>query len=391
MIMKKQHFSTLAVHAGEAPDPITHAVAPTLVRTKTYAQTFGVEQKFQYSRGHNPTRAQLEEKLAALENAKYATTFASGVAATHAFLSTLSPGDHIICSHEIYGGTYRLLEQVFSRYGITADYQDLNQLTADSLVIKPNTKYFLAETPTNPSLHIVDLAKLGELSKQTGIPFAVDSTFSPPCATRPIDYGAQVVIQSLSKYIAGHNDVIGGALITNDVQLNDQFFFQLKAVGAVLSPDEAYRILQESKTLELRWKHVSQTALYIAQFLTHQPQISRVLYPGLATHPGHATAFKQTKGGFGGVISFELNPRYQQEASLKKFIDQASLSGLITYGESLASPETILAYPPQMSHKSLGAEVRKSLGISDGFFRLSVGFEDAQDIEETLAEALNIL
>ena len=386
-----QKFSTLAVHAAEKPNELTGAVAPTLVRSKTFAQKFGVEATYQYSRGNNPTRNQLTDKLAILENGKYATAYASGNAATATFLLSLSPGDHILCCQEIYGGTYRLLENFVKRFGITADYVDFSNEKSIMEGVKPNTKYLFVETPTNPSLHIIDLEYVSMISKKIGIPFVVDSTFSPPCCTRPLDYGAEVVIQSLSKYIAGHNDIIAGALITNNKDLHEQFSFLFRTVGAILSPDECYRILQEVKTLPLRWERVSKTAQTISEILSMgmRTRVKKVFYPGLTTHPNHNITVQQMKNGFGGVLSFELKDEYHKD--IEKFINAITENSHIIYGESLASPETILAYPPLMSHKSVPKEVRQSLGISDGFFRLSVGFEDADDIMAGLNAGFNVL
>jgi cystathionine gamma-lyase len=396
-------FDTLLIHAGEYPDPETGAVIPPLHRTKTFAQKFGEDQTYQYSRGKNPTRERLVEKLCALENGKYATVYASGVAASATFFLTLNPGDHILCCQEIYGGTYRQLEQLMPRFGITTNYVDFS--TKESIIkgIKPNTKYLFVETPTNPSLHIIDLELVSQVSKETNIPFVVDSTFSPPCCTRPLDYGAKVVIQSLSKYIAGHNDVLAGALITNDQELHEKFYFLFRTVGAILSPDECYRVMQGVKTLSMRWQTVSNNADIISQGLTfckkNEPSanldiagtIKNVYYPGLPEHPHHQIAKRQMKNGFGGVISFEIEDEYQKPNLIKKFVDATTKDKNIIYAESLASPETILAYPPLMSHKSLPHDVRLSLGITDGFFRLSVGFESPIDIAKSLFNGLAAL
>ncbi len=389
VLKKKLGFGTLAVHAGEEPDPETGAVAPVLVRSKTFAQKdFGKESKYQYSRGKNPTRDKLIEKLEALEGGGTATVFSSGLAAETAFFLTLSPGDHVLLCQEIYGGTFRLLDGFLSRFGITYDFVDFSTEESIQKGIKSNTKYLFVETPTNPSLHIIDLSLVSKVSKKSGIPFVVDATFSPPCATRAFEYGAETVIHSLSKYIAGHNDILGGSVITKNKKLAEQIDFIHRTLGAVLSPDECYRVLQGVKTLELRWKRVSDTALVVAQFLKKQKNIKNVYYPGLPSHPNHTIAKRQSIGGFGAVISFEL---YEHSfRKLKRFVDTVRKYSPIIYGESLASPETILAYPPLMSHKSLPKSVRESLGITDGFFRLSVGFEDPADILEGLKKGLNI-
>jgi len=383
-------FNTQLVHAGEAPDPRTGAVAPVLVRSKTFAQKeFGVESEFQYSRGKNPTRQQLEEKLAILEGGGQAAVFASGVAAEAAFFLTLSPGDHVLCCQEVYGGTFRLLDQLLSRFGIEFDFVDFTNESAIRKAIKKNTKYLFVETPTNPSMHVIDLRLIAKISKDTKIPFAVDATFSPPCTTRCFLYGAETVIHSLSKYISGHNDILGGAVITRNAALYEKLNFLQRTIGAVLSPDECYRVLQEVKTLSLRWNYVSKSALEVAKFLSKNKKVARVLYPGLVTHQNHDVAAKQMKNGYGGVLSFEL--KYKKKEKLKKFVDLLRAHGPIIYGESLASPETIIAYPPLMSHKSLPREVRESLGINDGFFRLSLGFEDTKDILHALGVSLGRL
>ena len=382
-----QKFSTLLVHAGEAPDETTGAIAPVLVRTKTFAQkTFGVEATYQYSRGKHPTRDKLEEKLATLEGGGQAVLFGSGLAAETAFLLTLSPEDHVLCCEEVYGGTFRLLDGLLSRFGITASYVNFNFEEDIRKSIQSNTKWLWVETPTNPSLHIVDLALVSKVSRDTKIPFVVDGTFAPPCTTRPFEYGAHTVIHSLSKYIAGHNDVLGGAVITKDKSLYEQMGFMLKTVGAVLSPDEVYRVLQGVKTLQMRWEWVSESALRVAKFLAESNKVKRALYPGLPSHPGHAIAKRQMQNGYGGVLSFELTETRLEK--LKLFVDVARAEGPIVYAESLASPETILAYPPLMSHKSLPSDVRLSLGIGDSFFRLSLGFEDAGDVIAGLSYAL---
>jgi cystathionine beta-lyase/cystathionine gamma-synthase len=254
---KKYSLSTRLIHAGEQPDKETGAVAPVLIRSKTYAWNyFDADPEYKYSRSKNPTRTILENKISELESVEkgkiWTTVFASGVAAEFALFLTLSPGDHIIFSREVYGGTYRLIENVLSRFGITGDYVDFNNLESVRKIIKPSTKYFFVETPTNPSLHIVDLKKVQTLSKETGIPFIVDATFAPPITTDSFEFGAETVIYSLSKYYAGHNDAIAGAVVTRNKELDAKLRFYQGAIGAVLSPDECYRVIQGIKTLEIR-------------------------------------------------------------------------------------------------------------------------------------------
>ncbi len=401
-----ESLATLLVHAGEKPDPITGAVAPVLVRSKTYRQPqFGVEAEYQYSRGKNPTRAILEEKLAVLERVStadnlplpgekhsegeeiFAAVFASGNAAVATLLLTLKPGDHIIFCKEVYGGTYRLVEQVFRKFGITASYADFSIEDEVKNLINKNTKYLFVETISNPSLHVVDLNLVKKISEETGVPFIVDATFSPPCSLRSFAYGAETIVHSLSKYCAGHNDVLAGAIVTRNKALYEQLKFLQRTAGAILSPDECYRVIQGLKTLEMRWKRVSETAQAVAEYLENHPKVKKVLYPGLPGHAGYEISKRQFIGGCGGVVSFEL--KTDDLVEVKKFVEGAEKSGVIIYGESLASPESILAYPAWMSHRALPKEERLALGISDSFFRFSVGFEDVGDIIASLEDGLN--
>ncbi|MDL2363099.1 MAG: PLP-dependent transferase [Patescibacteria group bacterium] len=382
-------FATKLVHAGEAPDPLTGAIAPVLVRTKTFSQpVFGVESKWQYSRGKNPTRSILELKLEALAGGGQATVFGSGDAATTMFLLTLKPGDRLVCCKELYGGTIRLFEQLFKDFGIHADYVDVQDLAAVKAVQTDRTVAIWTESPTNPKLGIIDLHKVGEVAKATGLRFIADLTFAPPVTTDPFAYGAETVIYSLSKYFAGHNDVIGGAVVTKNKELYDRLVWLQWSVGAVLSPDECYRVIQELKTLGMRWERVSASAQIVAEHLQKHPQITKVYYPGLDDHPGRDIAIKQMKNGFGAALSFDL--RSADLHLIRQFVNSLQTSQLVVFGESLASPETILAHPATMSHRSLTTEQRNDLGIHDNFFRLSVGFEEPNDLIKVLDEALAI-
>lgn len=384
------NISTLFVHAGEKPDSITGALAPPLIRTKTYKQPeFGKKAQWEYSRGQNPTREILQDKLAEIEGGGDCIACASGLAAETLFFLTLKPGDHLVLPHEVYGGTLRLLKNVFIPYGITFTQTDFSSKEAIKQAITRKTKYLFVEALTNPSLNIIDLSLVQEVAEETGIPYVADMTFCPPCTMRAFDYGAKVVIQSVSKYLAGHNDVLGGAIITKDCYLHEKLSLLQRTVGAVLSPDECYRAIQGIKTLHLRWKHISESALTVANYLSQHPAVKRVLYPGLPQHFNHKIAVRQMKNGFGGVLSFELNIEAQE--SLKEFVDEIQNQGIITYGESLASPETLLAYPYTMSHGSLSAEEKRSLGISPSFFRLSIGFEAPEDIIAELDRGLKLL
>lgn len=387
---KSHGLGTKLVHGGEAPDPLTGAIAPVLVRTKTFQQpVFGVESKWQYARGKSPTRSILERKLQELAGAGEATVFGSGDAATTMFLLTLKPGDHLICCQELYGGTIRLLDQLFADFGIKTSYVDIEDAAAVKQATTDRTVAIWVESPTNPRVGIIDLAKVGRTAHQLGLRFIVDLTFAPPCTTDPFESGAETVIYSLSKYFAGHNDALGGAIITKNQTLHERLDWLQRAVGAVLSPDECYRIVQGLKTLELRWDRVSQSAQAVAEHLQKHPQVTNVFYPGLPTHPGHTVAKRQMNHGFGGTLGFDVASK--DHNLLRQFVDNLQDSGLIIFGESLASPETILAHPATMSHRSLSEKHRSELGIGMNFFRFSLGFEDPADIIQALDNGLAIL
>lgn len=362
------------------------ALAPVLVRSKNYHWPgIDADPTYKYSRGSNPTRHELEEKLVHLEKhpeTLHAATFASGLGAEAAFFLTLSPGDRVLLCDEIYGGTYRLFHSFLHRFGIHCDFTDLNDLDAAAKKITKDTKYIFVEPLSNPSLFVNDLDKVALLSKKSGVPFVVDNTFCPPPALYAFEYGAHAVIYSLTKYFGGHADAVGGAVITKDAELNEKLRFQQSTLGATLSPDECYRFIQGMKTLPIRWERVSKTALTVAEWLEKHPKVSRVLHPGLPTHRDHELAKKQFKNGVGSVISFEI------KGDVRKFVDTIIDETDIVFGESLASPETLLCYPALMSHKSIPEKERLALGITDGFFRLSVGFEDAEEIIEGLERAL---
>lgn len=383
-------LATALVHGGERPDAVTGAIAPVLVRSKTYRQPhFGEESAWKYSRGTNPTRASLEAKLESIEGEGQATTFSSGLGAITSLLLTMKPGDHILFSREIYGGTYRLLDQVFDSFGLTFGFANFEDKQEVSRHITDSTRYLFVESPSNPSLHITDLQLAGEISRDSGIPLVVDGTFAPPVTTRAFDFGAETIVYSLSKYFAGHNDVIGGAILTRNAALHTRLKFMQSSAGAILSPDECYRVIQGVKTLHLRWERVSDSAQKVAEYLQTHPAIKRVLYPGLSTHPHHDVALQQMKNGFGGVIGFETH--CHDQTLLHCFIESLEARGTVLYGESLASPETLLAYPLHMSHRSLPEADLKNLAITKGFFRLSLGFENVEDIIDDFHRSLDVL
>lgn len=387
---KTYGLGTQLIHGGEAPDPQTGAIAPVLIRSKTFSQPeFGKEAEWQYSRGKNPTRSILERKLEVLAGGGQAAVFASGDAATTMFLLTLKPGDHIVCCRELYGGTIRLLDQLFADFGIKTSYVDVEDITAIKKVRTKRTVAIWVESPTNPKLGVINLAKVSAIAKRLKLRLIADLTFAPPCTTMPFEYdGIETVIYSLSKYFAGHNDVIGGAIVTKNPELYERLVWLQWSVGALLSPDECYRTIQELKTLELRWARVSQSAQTVAEYLANHRQVQKVYYPGLKSHPGHATISRQMKHGFGATLSFDL--KAEDFEQIGGFVRVLKDSGLVVFGESLASPETILAHPATMSHRGLTQKQRDKLGINNNFFRLSVGFEDPADIIAALNEALKV-
>ncbi len=386
---RKLGLGSRLIHGGETPDPITGAIAPVLVRSKTFQQpTFGVESEWQYSRAKNPTRSILERKLESIVDDGQATVFGSGDAATTMFLLTLKPGDHIICCQELYGGTIRLLDQLFTGLGITSSYVDVQDIEAVKAANTAHTVAIWIESPTNPRLGVIDLHQVGLFAKELSLRLIVDLTFAPPCTTDPFACGAETVIYSLSKYFAGHNDVIGGAIVTKNQKLYDRLRWLQWSVGAVLSPDECYRTIQGLKTLELRWARASQSAQIVAEHLAKSPQLEAVYYPGLPNHPGHAVAKQQMKNGFGGTLAFAL--KSNDLNLIRQFVDSLKASQLIIFGESLASPETILAHPATMSHRSLTQKQRDDLGITNGLFRLGLGFEDPADLIQALDTALKV-
>ena len=382
-------IGTRLVHGGQTPDPQFGAIAPLLVRSKTYQQPiFGVESKWQYSRGTNPTRSMLERQLEAIVGDGQAVTYGTGDAATTMFLLTLKPGDHIIACKELYGGSIRLFNQLFADFGISTSYVDVEDMAAVKAAKKAGQNILWVESPTNPRLGIINLDKCGRIAAELDLHYLVDLTFAPPCTTDPFACGADTVLYSLSKYFAGHNDTLGGALITKDEALYQRLKWLQWSVGAVLSPDECYRIIQGLKTLEMRWVRTSDSAQKVTEFLQKHEQVQAVYYPGLPDHPSHDIAKKQMANGFGSALAFDL--KSNDLKIIKQFVDNLKSSNLVVFGESLASPETILAHPASMSHRSLTQDHRDDLTIGNNFFRLSIGFEDPADIIRVFDQALNI-
>ncbi|HEY0190439.1 MAG TPA: cystathionine gamma-synthase [Kofleriaceae bacterium] len=377
-------FGTRAIHAGQAPDPTTGAVMTPIYYTSTYAQASPGEHKgFEYSRTHNLTRFALEANLASLESGSAGLCFASGLAATSTLLQLFDTGSHVIACDDLYGGTFRLFDKVYRRFGFEFSYIDpVGGAAAVEAAIRPTTKLVWLETPTNPMLKLVDIAAVAEVCKKHKILLAVDNTFMTPFLQRPLELGADIVAHSMTKYLNGHSDVVGGALIVKDNELRDKLAFLQNAAGAVPSPMDSFLVMRGTKTLHIRMERHEANARALASWLEKHPQVERVIYPGLASHPQHDLARRQARG-FGGMISFVLAGGL--EAS-RKFL---SATQIFTLAESLGGVESLVEHPAIMTHASVPAETRDKLGIADGFIRLSVGIEDVADQQADLERAFH--
>ena len=372
-------FGTRAIHAGQEPDPVTGAVMTPIYYTSTYAQTAPGEHKgFEYSRTHNKTRYALEDNLASLEGGSGGLCFASGLAATSTLLHLFDTGTHVIACDDLYGGTFRQFDKVFRRLGFEFSYVDpVAGAAAVEAAIKPSTKLVWLESPTNPMLKLVDIAAVAKVTKAKGIMLAVDNTFMTPFLQRPLELGADVVAHSLTKYLNGHSDVIGGALVFKDAELHKRVAFLQNAIGAVLSPMDSFMVLRGIKTLHVRMERHESNARHLAAWLSKHPQVDKVIYPGLESHPQHALA-KQQQRGFGGMISFVLKGSLD---NARRFL---STCKVFTLAESLGGVESLIEHPAIMTHASVPPENRAKLGIVDGFIRLSVGIEDIADLQADL-------
>jgi cystathionine beta-lyase/cystathionine gamma-synthase len=375
-------FSTKQIHAGQKPEEVTGAVIEPIFMTSTYANEYLGESKgFDYGRTTNPTRFALERNLAALENGKYGFCFGSGMAAIQALITLFKPGDHIICTNNTYGGTYRLYEQIITGYGIEFTYVDTSDMEKVKAAAKDNTKLIYIETPTNPMLTITDLAAMAEFAKSKNIITCVDNTFMSPYFQNPLDFGIDIVNHSSTKYINGHSDVIGGCLITSNDEYAERFTFFQKTIGAVPSPFDCWLILRATKTLSQRMRDHNANAIAIVEALRDNPKITRILYPGLESHPQHELAKKQMRG-FGGIISLDMG-----------FYDNAAVIcnnvKIFQLAESLGGVESLICHPATMTHASVPKEVRESFGLTDGLVRLSVGIEDKEDLIEDIVNAVN--
>jgi cystathionine gamma-lyase len=376
-------FSTRAIHAGQPADPSTGATITPIFQTSTYTQQgLGENKGFEYSRTGNPTRAALETCLASLENATHGLAFASGMAATSAVLSVLRPGDHVIAGDDLYGGSYRIFERVLRPMGVDFSYVTAGDVDAYARAVTPKTRMIWAETPTNPLLSLVDIAALGKLARTRGLTLVVDNTFATPYLQTPLDLGAHVVVHSTTKYINGHSDVIGGAVLTSDDALYDAIKFYQNAAGGVPGAFDAWLTLRGVKTLAVRMRQHEENAGRIAAFLEGHPLVRRVYYPGLASHPDHALAKRQMRG-FGGMVSFAFEG---ERNDVDTFVRSLRVFAL---AESLGGIESLCCHPASMTHGSIPKEEREKRGVTDTLLRLSVGIEGVDDLIADLSQALD--
>jgi cystathionine gamma-lyase len=381
---KGDGFGTRAVHAGQVPDPTTGAVMTPIYLTSTYVQDGpGNHKGYEYSRTHNLTRFALEANLAALEGGRFGLCFASGLAATSTVLQLLEAGDHVVAGDDLYGGSFRLFDKVYRRFGLEFSYVDpVGGAAAFAAALRPQTKLVWIESPTNPMLKLCDIAAIAELCKQRKILLAVDNTFMTPFNQQPLALGADIVCHSTTKYLNGHSDVVGGALIIDDQELRDRLAFLQNAVGAVPSPMDSFLVLRGTKTLHLRMERHEHNARALAGWLEAHPRVERVIYPGLASHPQHALAVRQQRG-FGGMISFDLRGGLD---AARRVLEACKL---FACAESLGGVESLIEHPAIMTHASVPPDRRRALGIGDGFIRLSVGVEDLDDLRADLERAFD--
>jgi cystathionine beta-lyase len=377
-------FGTKAIHAGVEPDPTTGAIMTPIYQTSTYVQpSFGEHKGYEYSRTHNPTRTALQNNLAALENGKHGICFSSGLAAIDAVVKLFNPGDEIISTNDLYGGSYRLFTKVFQRYGIKFQFVSMKDTKEVEAKINANTKMIWVETPTNPMMNIIDLKAMAVVSKANNLILAVDNTFASPYLQNPIDFGADIVMHSVTKYLGGHSDVVMGALVVNDDELASQLEFIQNACGAIPGPQDCFLVLRGIKTLHLRMERHSQNGKTIAAFLKNHPKIEKVYWPGFEDHPNHEVARSQMRD-FGGMISFSLKGNRFEDA--KKVMESFSIFAL---AESLGGVESLCGHPATMTHASIPKAEREKVGIVDSLIRLSVGVEDAEDLKNDLSNALS--
>ncbi len=379
-------FGTKAIHAGVSPDPSTGAVMTPIYQTSTYAQEApGHHKGYEYARTQNPTRHALEANLAALENGAHGICFSSGMAAMDAIVRLLNPGDEIIATNDLYGGSYRLLTKVYERYGIKAHFVDMTDTDNIAQCINARTKLLWVETPTNPMLNIIDIESVCKLARTHGIRTCVDNTFASPYLQTPLDFGADIVMHSATKYLGGHSDVILGAVVVKDLELAQQLYFLQNAVGAVPGPQDCFLVLRGIKTLHLRVERACKNAKKIAKALAAHPKVKHVYYPGLKAHPGYMIASRQMRF-YGAMVSFIL-----QKDTVEDALKVLSSTQLFTLAESLGGVESLIGHPATMTHASIPREERLKVGLSDSLIRLSIGVEDVEDLLEDLEQALRLV
>ena len=380
---KKLRFNSATIHGGQTPDPAYGAVMPPIYQTSTYAQTTpGGHKGFEYSRTHNPTRQALEKSLASIENGKHGLAFASGLAAMDAVMKLLQPGDEVISTNDLYGGSYRLFTKIFEDFGLKFHFVGMNDLANVEAAINKNTKLIWVETPTNPMMNVVDIAAIAQLAKKNNLRLAVDNTFASPYLQQPLNFGADIVMHSATKYLAGHSDVILGSLVVNDDDLHQRLAFIQNASGAVPGPMDSFLTLRGIKTLHVRLQRHCENGKAVAEYLAAHPKIKKVYWPGFDTHPNHDIAKKQMKD-FGGMLSF-IPKGADYEAAIK-IVENLKL---FTLAESLGGVESLAGHPASMTHASIPKEEREKSGVVDALIRLSVGIEDAQDLIDDLDHAI---
>ncbi len=377
-------FGTKAIHAGQEPDPTTGAIMTPIFQTSTYVQASpGKHKGYAYARGKNPTRTALEDCIAALENATHGLCFSSGMGATDAVIKMLRPGDEVITGNDLYGGSYRMFTKVFANYGIKFHFIDLTDAANISNYVNANTKLLWVETPTNPTMQIVDIAACAVIAKANNLIFAVDNTFASPYLQNPLDLGADIVMHSVTKYLGGHSDVIMGALLTSDDKLYEQLAFIHNSCGATPGPMDSFLVLRGIKTLHLRMKAHCENGRAIAHFLKAHPKVDKIYWPGFESHPNHEIAKKQMRD-FGGMISFSV-----KGADLEATFKLASSFKVFSLAESLGGVESLINHPASMTHASIPKADREAAGVVDGLLRLSVGVEDVEDLLADLEQALD--
>ncbi|MCR9263786.1 MAG: cystathionine gamma-synthase [Flavobacteriaceae bacterium] len=383
MSKKDLRFNSKTIHGGQFPDEAYGAVMPPIYQTSTYAQTTpGGHKGFEYSRSANPTRTALENSLASIENGNYGLAFASGLSAIDAVIKLLSPGDEVVSTNDLYGGSYRLFKQIFEKYGITFHFVGMQGAGAIEEHINDKTKLVWVETPTNPMMNIIDIKTVSALAKKHGLLLAVDNTFATPYLQRPLDLGADIVMHSATKYLGGHSDVVVGALVVKDKELADKLYFIQNASGAVCGPMDSFLTLRGIKTLHVRMQRHCENGKAIAEYLANHPKIEKVYWPGFETHPNHGVA-KAQMDDFGGMISFV--PKGASYADAIQIVEKLEV---FTLAESLGGVESLAGHPASMTHASIPKEEREKSGVVDALVRLSVGIEDVKDLIADLEQAI---